>query len=48
MLSEKRAAVAARFSELEVGQLVEGQVAAVKPYGLFIDLGASVDCCTNR
>ena len=39
VLSEKRAAVAARFSELEVGQLVEGQVAAVKPYGLFIDLG---------
>ena len=39
VLSEKRAAVAVRFSELEVGQLVEGQVAAVKPYGLFIDLG---------
>ena len=39
VLSEKRAAVAARFSELEVGQLVEGQVAAIKPYGLFIDLG---------
>ena len=30
---------AARFQELEVGQLVEGVVAAVKPYGLFIDLG---------
>merc|ERR1711916_378366 len=29
----------ARFQDLEVGQLVEGQVAAVKPYGLFIDLG---------
>ena len=39
VLSEKRAAVAARFQELEVGQLVEGLVAAVKPYGLFIDLG---------
>ena len=39
VLSEKRAATAARFSELEVGQLVEGQVAAIKPYGLFIDLG---------
>ena len=39
VLSEKRAAVAARFQDLEVGQLVEGQVAAVKPYGLFIDLG---------
>ena len=39
VLSEKRAALAARFQELEVGQLVEGQVAAVKPYGLFVDLG---------
>ena len=39
VLSQKRAALAARFQELEVGQLVEGQVAAVKPYGLFIDLG---------
>ncbi len=39
VLSEKRAATAARFSELEVGQLVEGHVAAVKPYGLFVDLG---------
>lgn len=39
VLSEKRAASAARFSELEVGQLVEGQVVAVKPYGLFVDLG---------
>ena len=39
VLSEKRAAVAERFQDLEVGQLVEGQVAAVKPYGLFIDLG---------
>ena len=39
VLSEKRAAVAARFQDLEVGQLVEGQVAAFKPYGLFIDLG---------
>ncbi|MFO7629729.1 MAG: S1 RNA-binding domain-containing protein [Prochlorococcaceae cyanobacterium] len=39
VLSEKRAATAAKFSELEVGQLVEGQVVAVKPYGLFVDLG---------
>ena len=40
VLSEKRAChVAARFQELEVGQLVEGLVASVKPYGLFIDLG---------
>ncbi len=39
VLSEKKAATAARFSQLEVGQLVEGQVAALKPYGFFIDLG---------
>jgi len=39
VLSEKKAATASRFAELEVGQLVEGLVAAVKPYGLFIDLG---------
>ncbi|MFN9636471.1 MAG: S1 RNA-binding domain-containing protein [Synechococcaceae cyanobacterium] len=39
VLSEKRAATAARFAELEAGQLVEGQVVAVKPYGFFVDLG---------
>lgn len=39
VLSEKKAATAARLAELEVGQLVEGQVAAVKPYGFFVDLG---------
>jgi small subunit ribosomal protein S1 len=39
VLSEKKAATAARFAELEVGQLVEGHVASVKPYGFFIDLG---------
>ena len=39
VLSEKRAATAARFSELEVGQLVEGVVASIKPYGFFVDLG---------
>ena len=39
VLSEKKAATAARFAELEVGQLVEGQVAALKPYGFFVDLG---------
>ncbi len=39
VLSEKKAATAARFSQLEVGQLVEGKVVALKPYGFFIDLG---------
>jgi small subunit ribosomal protein S1 len=39
VLSEKKAATAARFSLLEVGQLVEGKVVALKPYGFFVDLG---------
>ncbi len=39
VLSEKKAATAARFAELEVGQLVEGLVVSVKPYGFFVDLG---------
>ncbi len=39
VLSEKKAATAARFSALEVGQLVEGVVVSVKPYGFFVDLG---------
>ena len=39
VLSEKKAATAAKFAELEVGQLVEGQVVSVKPYGFFVDLG---------
>ena len=39
VLSEKRAATAARFAEMAVGQLVEGVVASIKPYGYFIDLG---------
>jgi small subunit ribosomal protein S1 len=39
VLSEKKAATAARFAELEVGQLVEGRVASLKPYGIFVDLG---------
>ena len=39
VLSEKKATTAARFADLEVGQLVEGVVASVKPYGFFVDLG---------
>jgi small subunit ribosomal protein S1 len=39
VLSQKKATTAAKFAELEVGQLVEGVVASVKPYGFFIDLG---------
>ena len=39
VLSEKRATTAALFSKLEVGQLVEGKISAIKPYGFFVDLG---------
>ena len=39
VLSEKRASLAKRFAELEIGQLVEGTVIAIKPYGFFVDLG---------
>ncbi len=38
VLSEKKAATAKRFSQLEIGQLVEGKVSSIKPYGFFIDL----------
>jgi small subunit ribosomal protein S1 len=39
VLSEKRAASASLLAELEVGQLVDGLVVSVKPYGFFVDLG---------
>ncbi len=39
ILSEKKAVLAARFAQLEIGQLIEGKVISVKPYGFFIDLG---------
>ena len=38
VLSEKKAAVASRFSELEIGQLIEGKILTIKPYGFFVDL----------
>merc|ERR1712072_1451321 len=38
VLSEKKAATAARFSELEIGQLIEGKILSIKPYGFFVDL----------
>jgi len=38
VLSEKKAAIASRFSELEIGQLIEGEITAIKPYGFFVDL----------
>ncbi|ABX08464.1 S1 RNA-binding domain-containing protein [Prochlorococcus marinus] len=39
ILSEKKAATAARFAELEIGQIVAGEILAIKPYGFFVDLG---------
>ena len=39
VLSEKKASVAARFNELQIGNLIEGKVLAIKPYGYFIDIG---------
>ncbi len=38
VLSEKKAAIASRFSELEIGQLIKGEILAIKPYGFFVDL----------
>ncbi len=38
VLSEKKAVSATRISELEIGQLIEGPIVAVKPYGFFVDL----------
>ena len=38
VLSEKKAAVASRFSELKIGQLIEGKILTIKPYGFFVDL----------
>ncbi|MBO6960954.1 MAG: S1 RNA-binding domain-containing protein [Prochlorococcus marinus CUG1438] len=41
VLSEKKASLVSKFSNLELGQLIEGEVLAVKPYGFFIDLGGA-------
>ena len=39
VLSEKKALLLQKFETLKLGQLIEGKVLAVKPYGFFIDLG---------
>ena len=41
VLSEKKAILVSKFSELELGQLIEGKVLAIKPYGFFVDLGGA-------
>ena len=41
VLSEKKASLISKFSNLKLGQLIEGEVLAVKPYGFFVDLGGA-------
>ena len=41
VLSEKKASLVTKFANLSLGQLIEGEVLAVKPYGFFIDLGGA-------
>ena len=41
VLSEKKATLLQRFETLKLGQLIEGKVLAVKPYGFFIDIGGA-------
>jgi len=41
VLSEKKATIVSKLSSLKLGQLIEGEVLAVKPYGFFIDLGGA-------
>ncbi len=37
VLSQRLATQAASLSELSVGQLVEGKISGIKPFGLFVD-----------
>lgn len=41
VLSQRLASQSARFSEIELGQLVEGKISSIKPFGLFIDLAGT-------
>ncbi len=41
VLSERLASQSARMAELEVGQLISGQVASIKPFGAFISFGGT-------
>ena len=41
VLSEKKASLISKFKELELGQLIEGKILAIKPYGFFVDLGGA-------
>ena len=41
VLSEKKALLVSKLTSLKLGQLIEGEVLAVKPYGFFVDLGGA-------
>ena len=41
VLSEKKASLVSKFKELQLGQLIEGEILAVKPYGFFVNLGGA-------
>ena len=41
VLSEKKASLISKFTALRLGQLIEGEILAIKPYGFFVDLGGA-------
>jgi len=41
VLSEKKALLVSKFADLKLGQLIEGEILATKPYGFFVDLGGA-------
>ncbi len=41
VLSNRLATRSAAFSQLEVGQLVEGKISGMKPFGLFVDMAGT-------
>ncbi len=41
VLSEKKALLVSKFADLKLGQLIKGEVLAIKPYGFFVDLGGA-------
>lgn len=41
VVSQRLANRSASFSELEIGQLIEGKITGIKPFGAFVDFGGS-------
>ena len=41
VLSQRLASQSAHFSQMERGQLVEGKISSIKPFGLFVDFGGT-------